>query len=298
MSPCILWVNDLTKHYGSVIALKNVSFSVSSGSVFGILGPNGSGKTTLLGILLGVLHPTRGRYTWCPAEATKRLRLGALLEQANFYPYLSGNQNLRMVCTIRQVDFHSIPLLLDRVGLSAAAGHTKVAAYSLGMRQRLAIASALVGDPEILVLDEPTNGLDATGIALVRELITTLKQEGKTVILASHLLGEVEKVCSHLGVLKGGELIFQGSLEDVLGEERWIELRHTDPDQLRRALEASDFVLQIQTSEDGLMAVRTTCEDASKLNRYLASQDVYVHHLVARRSHLESQILALLQEGS
>jgi len=298
MSPCILWVNDLTKHYGSVVALKNVSFSVSSGSVFGILGPNGSGKTTLLGILLGVLHPTRGRYTWCPAEATKRLRLGALLEQANFYPYLSGNQNLRMVCTIRQVEFRSIPLLLDRVGLSAAAGHTKVAAYSLGMRQRLAIASALVGDPEILVLDEPTNGLDATGIALVRELITTLKQEGKTVILASHLLGEVEKVCSHLGVLKGGELIFQGSLEDVLGEERWIELRHTDPAQLRRALEASDLVLQIKMSEDGLIAVRTTCEEVSELNRYLASQDVYVHHLVARRSHLESQILALLQEGS
>ena len=298
MSPCILRVNDLTKHYGSVVALKNISFSVSPGSVFGILGPNGSGKTTLLGILLGVLYPTRGRYTWWPAEATQRLRFGALLEQANFYPYLSGNQNLRMVCTIRQIDFRSIPLLLDRVGLSAEAGHTKVAAYSLGMRQRLAIASALVGDPEVLVLDEPTNGLDATGIALVRDLITTLKQEGKTIILASHLLGEVEKVCSHLGVLKDGELIFQGSLEDVLGEERWIELRHTDPDQLRSALEASDLVLQIKTSEDGLIAVRTTCEEASELNRYLASQDVYVYHLVSRRSHLESQILALLKEGS
>lgn len=298
MSPCILRVNDLTKHYGSVVALKNVSFSVSPGSVLGILGPNGSGKTTLLGILLGVLHPTRGRYTWWPEEVTKRLRLGALLEQANFYPYLSGNQNLRVVCTIRQADFRSIPLLLDRVGLSAEAGHTKVAAYSLGMRQRLAIASALVGDPEVLVLDEPTNGLDATGIALVRDLITTLKQEGKTVILASHLLEEVEKVCSHLGVLKGGELIFQGSLEDVLGNERWIELGHPDPDQLRRVLEASNFVLQIKMCEDGRIAVRTTCEDASKLNRYLASQDVYVHHLVARRSHLESQILTLLKEES
>jgi ABC-2 type transport system ATP-binding protein len=298
MSPYILRVNDLTKHYGSVVALKNVSFSVSPGSVLGILGPNGSGKTTLLGILLGVLHPTRGRYTWWPAEATRRLRLGALLEQANFYPYLSGNQNLRIVCTIRQVNFRSIPLLLDRVGLSAEAGHTKVVAYSLGMRQRLAIASALVGDPEILVLDEPTNGLDATGIALVRDLITALKQEGKTIILASHLLGEVEQVCSHLGVLKDGELIFQGSLEDVLGEERWIELSHTDPDQLRSALEGSDLVLQIKTSEDGLIAVCTTCEDASELNRYLASQDIYVHHLVARRSPLESQILALLKEGS
>jgi len=298
MSPCILRVNDLTKHYGSVVALKNVSFSVSPGSVLGILGPNGSGKTTLLGILLGVLHPTRGRYTWWPEEVTKRLRLGALLEQANFYPYLSGNQNLRVVCTIRQADFRSIPLLLDRVGLSAEAGHTKVAAYSLGMRQRLAIASVLVGDPEVLVLDEPTNGLDATGIALVRDLITTLKQEGKTVILASHLLEEVEKVCSHLGVLKGGELIFQGSLEDVLGNERWIELGHPDPDQLRRVLEASNFVLQIKMCEDGRIAVRTTCEDASKLNRYLASQDVYVHHLVARRSHLESQILTLLKEES
>jgi len=298
MSPCILRVNDLTKHYGSVVALKNVSFSVSPGSVLGILGPNGSGKTTLLGILLGVLHPTRGRYTWWPEEVTKRLRLGALLEQANFYPYLSGNQNLRVVCTIRQVECRSIPLLLDRVGLSAEAGHTKVAAYSLGMRQRLAIASALVGDPEVLVLDEPTNGLDATGIALVRDLITTLKQEGKTVILASHLLEEVEKVCSHLGVLKGGELIFQGSLEDVLGNERWIELGHPDPDQLRRVLEASNFVLQIKMCEDGRIAVRTTCEDASKLNRYLASQDVYVHHLVARRSHLESQILTLLKEES
>ena len=298
MSPCILRVNDLTKHYGSVAALKNVSFSVSPGSVFGILGPNGSGKTTLLGILLGVLHPTRGCYTWWPTEAARRLRLGALLEQANFYPYLSGNQNLRIVCTIRQAEYRSIPLLLDRVGLSAETGHTKVAAYSLGMRQRLAIASALVGDPEILVLDEPTNGLDATGIALVRDLITALKQEGKTVILASHLLGEVEKVCSHLGVLKDGELIFQGSLEDVLGEEQWIELGHTDPDQLRRALEASDLALKIQTSEDGLIAVCATCEDASELNRYLASRDVYVHHLAARRSHLESQILALLKEGS
>jgi ABC-2 type transport system ATP-binding protein len=298
MSACILWVNDLTKHYGSVVALQNVSFSVSPGSVLGILGPNGSGKTTLLGILLGVLHPTRGRYTWWPAEATRRLRVGALLEQANFYPYLSGNQNLRVVCTIRQVDSRSIPPLLDRVGLSAEAGRTEVAAYSLGMRQRLAIAAALVGDPEVLVLDEPTNGLDATGIALVRDLITALKQEGKTVILASHLLGEVEKVCSHLGVLKDGELIFQGALEDVLGEEHWIELGHPDSDQLRSALEASDLVLQIQMSEEGLMTVCTTCEEASELNRYLASQGVYVHHLVARRSHLESQILALLKEGS
>jgi ABC-2 type transport system ATP-binding protein len=148
------------------------------------------------------------------------------------------------------------------------------------------------------VLYEPSNVLDATGIALVRDLITAFKQEGKTVILASHLLGEVEKVCSHLGVLKGGELIFQGSLEDVLGEEQWIELGHTDPNQLHRALEASDLVRQIKTSEDGLMAVCTTCEDASELNRYLASQGIYVHHLVTRRSPLESQILALLKERS
>jgi ABC-2 type transport system ATP-binding protein len=226
------------------------------------------------------------------------LRLGALLEQANFYPYLSGNQNLRMVCTIRRAGFRNIPHLLDRVGLSAEAGRTKVAAYSLGMRQRLAIASALIGDPDILVLDEPTNGLDAIGIALLRDLITALQHAGKTVILASHLLGEVEKVCSHLGVLKDGELTFQGSLGEVLGEERWIELGCTDPEQLRRALEASDLVLKMQRVEDGRIAVCATCEDVAELNRYLVSRDVYVHHLAVRRSHLESQLLALLKGES
>ncbi len=299
----ILQVDHLTKSYGTVQALRDVTFAITPGSVVGLLGPNGSGKTTMLKILLGVSHPTSGHYIWWPEDSDRpRPQVGSLLEQANFYPYLSGEQNLRLVCTIRNVETYHIASVLERVELSTSAGKMKVSQYSLGMRQRLALASTLLGDPELIVLDEPTNGLDPSGIAIVRNLMTSLSKEGKTVILASHLLGEVEKVCSHIGVLQRGALTIWGPIADVLGSDVWIDIAYSDPDVLMDVLNRSDSVTHIQQGpktrgESGLISVRTTNEDASELNRYLAESGIYVNHLAVRQSDLESQILVLLQEA-
>lgn len=294
----ILQVDHLSKSYGIVQALRDLSFAVTPGSVVGLLGPNGSGKTTLLKILLGVSRPTSGDFAWWPGHpAPPRPVIGSLLEQANFYPYLSGYQNLRLICIIRQVGTSYITPTLDRVGLCAPAGKMKVAQYSFGMRQRLALAAALLGEPEVIVLDEPTNGLDPSGIAIVRDLMTALRREGKTVILASHLLGEVEKVCTHIGVLQRSALINWGPMSEVLGSEVWIDVSYPDSETLLDLLNRSDLVTQVHRRETGLMSVQTVNDDAAQLNRYLASAGVYVDHLAVRKSDLESQILALLQEG-
>src|SRR6185436_15307564 len=213
----ILSVQQLSKNYGYIHALKNVSFEVPKGSVFGILGPNGSGKTTLLGIIMDVLKPSSGSYLWMgnPGSNEQRKNIGTLLETPNFYHYLSGADNLAIAAAIKGKGKENIDKVLQTVNLLQRK-NSRFNTYSLGMKQRLAIASALLGDPDILVFDEPTNGLDPAGIAEIRELMKQLNGQGKTIIMASHILDEVEKVCTHVAIIQKGVLKTVGTVQDVL----------------------------------------------------------------------------------
>ena len=214
----VLTLNGITKFYGSIRALNNVSFEVPQGSVFGILGPNGSGKTTLLSIVLDVLKANNGNFLWFghPGSPEQRKKIGSLLETPNFYHYLSAVDNLKITNSISgRGNAEDIDEVLKKVKLYERR-KSRFKSYSLGMKQRLAIAAALLGSPKVLVLDEPTNGLDPVGIAEIRELIVELKKSGHTIIMASHLLDEVEKVCTHVAILKTGELITTGQVEEIL----------------------------------------------------------------------------------
>ncbi len=293
----VLSVKGLRKSYGSVTALKDVSFDIPSGSVFGILGPNGSGKTTFLGLVLEILSPQAGSFTWFEtpetSASTLRRRVGTLLETPNCYPYLTGAENLKITATIRGKGEEQIPAILERVGL---AGHPKLpfSKYSLGMKQRLALGASLLGDPEVLVLDEPTNGLDPSGIADVRALIGELKEEGKTVILASHLLDEVEKVCTHVAILKKGDLIDVGSMEHVLKEDIVIDLESSDIEGLQKALKAYPPTLHVKPQGAGFQVSGQTTAEA--LNRYCFEQGVTLSLLRTNKRNLESRFLELTDE--
>src|SRR5678815_5531634 len=221
----VLTIDNLTKYYGPIRALNNVSFNVPEGSVFGILGPNGSGKTTMLGIIMDILKPSSGHYLWKGQRGSAKMRqqIGTLLETPNFYHYLSGIRNLHIAAEIKQKGREDIEKVLHLVNLYQRKD-SKFSTYSLGMKQRLAIASCLLGDPHVLVFDEPTNGLDPVGIAEIRELIKNLAKEGKTIIMASHLLDEVEKVCTHVGILKMGDLLAAGRVDEVLVNEDIVEV--------------------------------------------------------------------------
>src|ERR1700733_10487666 len=246
----ILSIENLSKSYGRIQALKNVSFSVPEGSVFGILGPNGSGKTTMLGTIMDILKPTSGTYKLfdeVPTELHRR-RIGTLLETPNFYHYLSGVKNLEIAAEIKQHGKEDIPRVLEIVDLTKRKD-SKFSTYSLGMKQRLAIASCLLGSTKVLVFDEPTNGLDPVGIAEIRDLMKNLYNEGKTIIMASHLLDEVEKVCTHVAILRKGELITSGNVDEILSNEDMVEVGSKDDENLMKVLAA--FPGQTRVTKEG-----------------------------------------------
>lgn len=284
----ILAIEGLTKFYGSTQALKEVSLEVPQGSIFGVLGPNGSGKTTLLGIVLDILLATRGSYRWAPG-----LKRGALLETPNFYPYLTGRENLKIVAELRGRGHDRLGDALTVVGLDSYEA-MPFAKYSLGMKQRLAIGATLIGNPEVVVLDEPTNGLDPAGIADVRELIRGLRNEGKTVVLASHMLDEVEKVCTHVAILKKGKVLSQGLLEDVLRDEDRLEVKSDDLDALQTLLQSHPLQPKVQRG-DGYLAVafEAGAMKPADLNRYCLEGGQTLGHLVLRKKTLESRFLEL-----
>ena len=214
----ILETNNLTKTYKQKQVLNGLSFKLEQGQVLGILGPNGSGKSTALGILLGVIKPTTGSYRWYDHKhASNDLAVGALLEKPCFYPYLNARKNLQLIATIRGItnSHTAISKTLDLVGLE---DDSKVvfSEFSSGMQQRLGFAAAFLGDQEVMILDEPNNHLDAKGIVEIRDLIKKLASQGKTFIIASHILAEVEKFCSHVIIIKNGTTLDQGALPDLL----------------------------------------------------------------------------------
>lgn len=294
----VLSIKNLTKHYGRVKAVNNLSLEVERGNVFGILGPNGSGKTTTLGILLDVINKTSGAFSWFGEPPTKavRKRIGAILETPIFYPYLSAEKNLEIVAEIKGAPKENIGPVLKRVELFDRKDD-KFRTYSLGMKQRLSIASALLCDPEVMILDEPTNGLDPQGIAEIRELIKQIAKDGKTIILASHLLDEVQKVCSHFCVLKKGTLIYSGSVEDVSKGAITVEVSADDHQKL--AVEINQYEAGTKVEEEGDKILVTLREgiSATELNAYLFSKGITVSHLVTQRKSLEKQFLELLAES-
>jgi ABC-2 type transport system ATP-binding protein len=291
----ILSIKNLYKRYGKVQAVKDVSLDIQKGNVYGILGPNGSGKSTTLGIVLNVVNKTSGEYSWFNGtmkthEALKKV--GAIIERPNFYPYMTARENLELVCKIKGIDYKKVHEKLEIVGLLDRQD-SKFNTFSLGMKQRLAIASALLNDPEILILDEPTNGLDPQGIHQIRDIIKFIANQGTTILLASHLLDEVEKVCSHVLVLRKGEILYSGTVDGMSNNNGFIELQANDMKSLIVALQQFPNLSDIKEIDGKVVLFSKSDIDPAELNKFLAKQSIYLNHLVKRKNSLEEQFLQL-----
>lgn len=292
----VLSVNSLIKNYGGLRALNGVSFDVPEGSVFGILGPNGSGKTTLLGIIMDVLRANGGSYAWFgqAGSAAQRKKIGTLLETPNFYSYMSATNNLKITQAISgRGNAADIDAVLKKVNLFDRRW-APFKTFSLGMKQRLAIGAALLGNPKVLVLDEPTNGLDPVGIAEIRELIVELRQKGHTIIMASHLLDEVEKVCTHAAILKTGNLITTGLVEDILSDEDLVELGAPDIAALVLLLEKAGhkIIRDDKTATVQVVLPKGTAKPED-LNRFCFENGVVLNQLIIRKKRLETRFFEL-----
>ena len=292
----ILKITQLNKIFNKHLhAVKNVSFEIKKGNVYGILGPNGSGKSTTLGIVLNVVNKTSGDFEWFGGKVATHdalKKVGAIIERPNFYPYMTAKENLELVCKIKGTSFAKVDEKLELVGLLDRK-NDKFRTFSLGMKQRLAIASALLNDPEILILDEPTNGLDPQGIRQIRDIIRVIASHGTTILLASHLLDEVEKVCSHVVVLQKGVMLYQGSVHNMIENNSFFELQSDNNEQLKLALQNHPSV-EKTIDEEGKVLIYLKQDIAAKeLNAYLFEQKIVLEHLVKRKNSLEEQFLEL-----
>jgi ABC-2 type transport system ATP-binding protein len=293
----VLQINNLSKSYGSVKALSNLSIQVGRGQVFGILGPNGSGKTTTLSILTGILEQDEGSFSWFGEKpnASQRRRIGSLIETPSFYPYLSLENNLKIIAQVKEIGIEDIPEVLTLVKLYERR-KSNFSTLSLGMKQRLAIAATLMGNPEVLLLDEPTNGLDPEGIAEVRELITGQAAKGKTIIMASHILSEVEKVCTEVAILKSGQLLAQGNVKSLLAGEILLELRADDSAQLLNIIESCPLINYARQENSGLFVSLKIGNNSSDINRFAFEKGLILSEIILHQKSLESQFLELVKE--
>ncbi len=313
----ILKVNSLTKKYGRFIAANNISFEVEEGQVFGILGPNGSGKTTTLGMILDVTSPDAGSYCWFDTTpgSNQRKHIGSILETPNFYQHLDAESNLKIAALIKDVPYSQIDVVLQRVNLLERKKYA-FRTFSLGMKQRLALAAALLGNPKVLVLDEPTNGLDPQGIIEVRELIQSLANEGKTIIIASHLLDEIEKICTNVMVMKQGNVLAAGRVDEILSsqfgihtsskgakdsqqqtnnnmEEIRIEIAADDLYLLELELERLPYVVKVEKRKETLMALLNKNIDNKSINQAMFDRGIVLSHLIKIKKTLEQQFLEI-----
>jgi ABC-type multidrug transport system ATPase subunit len=299
----VLSIQNISKSYGPVKALQNVSFEVPKGSVFGILGPNGSGKTTMLGIVMDILKPSTGTFLWNgqPGSSNEmRRQIGTLLETPNFYHYLSGQKNLEIAAAIKEKGKDDIGRVLDKVNLTQRK-NSKFSTYSLGMKQRLAIASTLLGDPDILVFDEPTNGLDPAGIAEIRELMKELNRQGKTIIMASHILDEVEKVCTHVAIVQKGVLKTVGTVHDVLNASSSsgaaatveIDIAADNLTTLADLLQQIPGILNVVTTDKGLSIEAEETVSSAAINKFCFEKGIVLSQLNLRRKSLEKRFLEI-----
>lgn len=290
----VLTIEGLTKRYGKITAVDGLNLEVEKGMSFGILGPNGSGKTTTLGIVLGIIHQTAGGFAWFGGRYGEwhRHHIGALLETPNFYPYLNAVDNLRLIAHIRRVKEPRIDYLLELVNLYRRR-HSKFRTFSLGMKQRLAIAAAMVGDPEVLIFDEPTNGLDPQGIAEVRQTLKEIAGMGKTIIMASHILDEVEKVCSHVAIIKDGRLLASGTVGAIISDDMLVEVAAEDLAALKAAMGQYPAVRRIDEEEQKLILYLSEEVPPAELNRMAFEQGLALSHLRVVKKSLESEFLEI-----
>ncbi len=296
----LLSIQGLTKRYGTLTALDGLDLTVEPGQVFGLLGPNGSGKTTMLAILLDVIHASGGTYQWFAGDAKAaqpRRHIGALLETPNFYPYLNADQNLKLVAGIKQVTHPRLDELLELVQLKDRR-KSPFKSYSLGMKQRLALAACLIGDPEVLILDEPTNGLDPQGMIEVRQIILKIAAQGKTIILASHLLDEVEKICSHVAIIKNGKRLATGPVGSILSQQPTVEVGCAESDATALKALLSDCPLVSSCTTEGVKGNRFRLElkpehDAAELNQLAFEKGITLNHVVTKARSLELEFLEI-----
>lgn len=292
----ILSINNLNKIYNKYVhAVNNVSLEIQKGNVYGILGPNGSGKSTTLGIVLNVVNKTSGDYSWFGGKVETHdalKKVGAIIERPNFYPYMTAKQNLELVCKIKNIDYSKVQEKLTLVGL-VERENSKFNTFSLGMKQRLAIASALLNDPEILILDEPTNGLDPQGIHQIRDIIKLIASQGTTILLASHLLDEVEKVCSHVLVLQKGKILYSGTVDGMTSNEGYFELESDNNETLKTVLGSHPAIEKVVTEDGKVLVYLKSPLAAADLNKYLFENNIFLNHLVKRKTSLEEQFLEL-----
>lgn len=295
----VLQIDGVSKAYGKVKALQQVSLTIPKGSVFGILGPNGSGKTTMMSIVLDVLGADTGTYSWFnqPPTAAARKRIGSLLETPNFYHYLSAVDNLKITSAIsgRGTD-EDINEVLEIVKLTERK-KSKFSTYSLGMKQRLAIAAALLGNPEVLLLDEPTNGLDPVGILEIRELIRRLADRGITIIIASHLLDEVEKICTHVAILKRGNLLTSGPVDEVLSNEDIVEIAATNMQALKDCMAQMHNVLSIKEDNQRMQVhFPSGTANLEEVNQFCFNKGITLNLLLNKKQRLESKFFELTND--
>lgn len=294
----ILNINQLSKNYGNLKAVNKLSVSIEKGAVYGILGPNGSGKTTTLGMILNVIRPSSGSFSWFANsdQDVNRHKIGAILETPIFYPYLSGQKNLEIFCRIKKIDYSDIERVLKIVDLYDRKKDT-FKTYSLGMKQRLAIAGALLGEPEVLIFDEPTNGLDPQGIAEIRKLIIKIAKQGITIILASHLLDEVQKVCSHVLILKKGKMLISGRVDDILREPDIFEVKVEKPEKFRELINKADELKLIQEHQNLFLVSFKTESSGIELNQFLFDNGLVAGHLQKQEKSLESYFLEIIENA-
>ncbi len=294
MNP-ILQITNLSKYYGKRKAVNELSLTINEGNVYGLLGPNGSGKTTTLGIILNVIQPSSGTYAWFgkPPRHESRKNIGAILESPAFYPYLSAEKNLAIVAKIKDKGKDRIAEVLRQVNLYERR-QDPFRTFSLGMKQRLSIASALLTDPSVLIFDEPTNGLDPQGIAEIRQLILAVAAQGKTILIASHILDEVQKVCSHFAVLKFGKKIYEGSVKEAMASTQCIELAANDMEGLKNTLTNFQHLVDLQTDDYKLIVKLNGHSDSTTLHQYLIERGIVLSHLAEQKSSLEQKFLNIL----
>ncbi|WP_420616945.1 ABC transporter ATP-binding protein [Candidatus Palauibacter sp.] len=298
----IIETEGLSKRYAALrgagtLAVDELSVQVEAEQVYGFLGPNGSGKTTTIGMLLGIINPTGGSFRLFGGETpgelhAARQRIGATLEYPNFYPYLSCRDNLRVVARVKGSDEADIAEVLEIVGLTSRR-KTKFKACSLGMKQRLALAATMIGDPELIILDEPANGLDPAGQREIRDIIRELASRGKTIFLSSHMLHEVERTCTHVAIIETGRLVREGSV-DELTSARTVAAVAADGDieALRQAVSEFEGAGHARVEDDRVL-VQVGGAGLSELNRFLAGRGIYASHLSLERQSLEDAFMEI-----
>ncbi len=295
MKQTLLELYGLSKYFGRLMAVDQLTFTLKKGNSYGLLGPNGSGKSTTLGMILNVVNPTSGSFSWYEGVLSTQQalkKIGAIIERPNFYPYMTALQNLQLICKIKQCSDATLQEKLELVGLWERR-NSKFSTYSLGMKQRLAIAAALINNPELLILDEPTNGLDPEGIHQIRGLIKKIAGQGTTILLASHLLDEVEKVCSHVIILKKGVKYYEGPVDGIHKSFGYIELKAQNLKLLKQFMAALEEVDSIEEESSILKVFLKNELNTEELSQQLAQEKIYITHLAQKRPSLEEQFLTL-----